>query len=404
MKNIIFIGGFYSDKLLRVQRKHSKGKITFANHNFEMSLVSGLLEQKDINLSIITAPGVGSYPHNNTQLFTYPDSFELSGCTVKSIGFCNLLVLNKLDMMYGILKELYYTIKKYNHEDVYLVVNTATVYLMFAVAIVRLFHPKQLNTTLIIPDIPSMMTSDSNGNSIKMKIRKQIDKIGMRLMRKYDNYVLLSKQMLDFLPINSNHIVMDGIINPAKMDSSLQTEFMDDMEIILYTGSIQVKYGIMNLVNAFDLLEHKNVELWICGAGDAKNEIEKKAAENPSIKFFGLVDSEKAWLMQRQATVLVNPRTNDGEYTKYSFPSKTMEYLLSGKSVIMNRLPSIHEEYFEYAFAPQNETVEELAHTIDIVLAMDKKTRQDRAKRGKEFIINQKNSKVQVSRIMQMLN
>ena len=37
--------------------------------------------------------------------------------------------------------------------------------------------------------------------------------------------------------------------------------------------------------------------------------------------------SEKANEILQQADVLVNPRQNDDEYTKYSFPSKNIEYL-----------------------------------------------------------------------------
>ena len=41
----------------------------------------------------------------------------------------------------------------------------------------------------------------------------------------------------------------------------------------------------------------------------------------------------------------MNPRSADAEYTKYSFPSKTIEYLATGVPVVMNRLPGIPEEY-----------------------------------------------------------
>mgnify|MGYP003303651866 CR=1 FL=1 len=43
--------------------------------------------------------------------------------------------------------------------------------------------------------------------------------------------------------------------------------------------------------------------------------------------FTGKIDRSQVLALQRSATVLVNPRRNNEEYTKYSFPSKTMEYL-----------------------------------------------------------------------------
>ena len=85
----------------------------------------------------------------------------------------------------------------------------------------------------------------------------------------------------------------------------------------------------MNLVQAFENVKGNNIELWICGSGDSEAAIREAASRDSRIKFFGLVDSQTALKMQRQATILVNPRTSEGEYTKYSFPSKTIPQGLS---------------------------------------------------------------------------
>ena len=108
--------------------------------------------------------------------------------------------------------------------------------------------------------------------------------------------------------------------------------------------------------------------------------------------------------MQRQATVLVNPRTSEGEYTKYSFPSKTMEYLLSGKPTIINRLPGIPEEYYDYVFTPEDESIEALAECISNVLSLDKNILDARVEAGRNFIISQKNSVSQTKRIIDFIN
>ena len=159
----------------------------------------------------------------------------------------------------------------------------------------------------------------------------------------------------------------------------------------------------MNLVQAFQRISNPNVELWICGSGDSAEAIAAAAKQDTRIKFYGLVDSQTALKMQHQATILVNPRTSEGEYTKYSFPSKTMEYLLAGKSVIINRLPGIPEEYYNYAFTPVNESIEAFSQCIADVLNMDKEMRRQRAVGGRQFIINCKNSVVQMKRVLDMI-
>ena len=102
--------------------------------------------------------------------------------------------------------------------------------------------------------------------------------------------------------------------------------------------------------------------------------------------------------------LLVNPRTSEGEYTKYSFPSKTMEYLLAGRSVVINRLPGIPEEYYNYTYTPKDESMAALAACIIDVLNMDKEMRERKASAGRKFIIEQKNSVIQIARIMNMID
>lgn len=65
-------------------------------------------------------------------------------------------------------------------------------------------------------------------------------------------------------------------------------------------------------------------------------------------------------LLQVKCDVLVNPRSNNDEFTKYSFPSKTMEYLLSGSKVVMYPLSGIPQEYFEFITVVEGDSVEDL--------------------------------------------
>lgn len=48
-------------------------------------------------------------------------------------------------------------------------------------------------------------------------------------------------------------------------------------------------------------------------------------------------------MISKNADVLVNPRQNDDEYTKYSFPSKNIEYLMTGNAVMAYMLDGIPE-------------------------------------------------------------
>jgi hypothetical protein len=61
-----------------------------------------------------------------------------------------------------------------------------------------------------------------------------------------------------------------------------------------------------------------------------------------------MLTSAKAKEYIDMADVLVNPRPNNEEYTKYSFPSKNIEYLMTGKPVVgymLDGMPPIYKEF-----------------------------------------------------------
>ena len=400
-RTILFIGRFFPKKLYETILKDSKGKIVFSNHNFEMSLLSGLEEQKDIKLTSISCPSVYTYPYHNNRIWTKSEEYENENNHIKTTSFCNLPIINKLHQVLSLSLLLlrYYR----NHKDIEVIINTPSFFLMLGFFISKVFTKRIKSTTLIIPDIPSMVTILSSKQSIKTKIVGFLNRLSNLMMNKMDKYVLLTDAMKDFIKKDSvKYIVMEGLIDIQRVNVIKREYIVKDKNVILYTGSLYKIFGIMNLIEAFIQANLDNTELWICGSGEAADEIKEIAKNRDDIVFYGLVDSKTALNLQQQATILVNPRTSQGDYTKYSFPSKTIEYLLSGKVVVANRLPGIPNEYYEYIITPKNETISELSEVLKKIVFLSSEERAQIGIKGREFIIKNKNAKIQTRRILDM--
>lgn len=116
-----------------------------------------------------------------------------------------------------------------------------------------------------------------------------------------------------------------------------------------------------------------------------------------------MLQKEEVRLLQVRATLLVNPRHSNEEFTKYSFPSKTMEYLASGTSTLMCKLPAIPEEYFEYLYFFDDESIEGYARKIVEICNMDPEMLRVRGEKAREFILKEKNCYSQAKRIFDMV-
>ena len=375
-----------------------------SNHNFEMSLINGLCKQKDITLKCLTIPGVYSFPYNNKRFYTRAEIYQYKTTHIHSVGFCNLPIIKEIWSTIALILVLVKAFSKYEGDTVHVIINTPNNSLLNAVRFARIFTRKKITQTVIIPDIPSMVTAMDRQSFIKAILLHFRNKSSMKMTSLSNGLVLLTEAMTDFIKKPLPYIVMEGIVDVPTMDLSVNAGENDNpKEIILYTGTLRKIFGIMNLIEAFKRIDSPNVELWLCGSGDAHNDIVAAAKIDSRIKFYGLVSSQTALQLQNKATILVNPRTSDGEYTKYSFPSKTMEYLLSGKTTIINILPGIPEEYYKYVYTPKNESIDALAECISAVLKTNKEVRREKSAQGREFILTCKNSKIQTLRILDMI-
>ena len=123
---------------------------------------------------------------------------------------------------------------------------------------------------------------------------------------------------------------------------------MQKPSISLYAGKLYFRFGIRSLVEAFSLLQDSSYRLILCGNGDAVEYLQKCAMEDSRIILPGQVSPEKVQEYISSAAVLVNPRPNNEEYTKYSFPSKDIEYLSSGKPTVaflLDGMPKCYQDF-----------------------------------------------------------
>ena len=210
--------------------------------------------------------------------------------------------------------------------------------------------------------------------------------------------------MAQKLKIEVPFTVIEGI-------STSSDEFVDEMlsqkyqseKVVLYTGTLNFCFGIGNLVEAFSRMPDKDVKLIICGFGEAEEMIKEKQKTDDRIVYLGRVDRKQVLALQRKATVLVNPRQNNEEFTKYSFPSKNLEYLSAGVPVIAYKLDGIPDEYDDYLLYPTDDDVDSLTDVFKKVCSMEDEQRNALGEKGKKFVLNEKNSVAQTRKILDLL-
>ena len=171
----------------------------------------------------------------------------------------------------------------------------------------------------------------------------------------------------------------------------------------MYAGTLQYEFGIRTLLQAFEQIEDPDYALWICGSGEAADEISALSRKDPRIRFFGFVPKAEVNALQRQATVLVNPRQNEGEYVKYSFPSKTFEYLASGVPMIGYKLAGFPDDYDDCIFFVEGNSPEALRDRMVEVCSLSPEERAAFAAHARSFVLENKNCVKQTGKMVNMI-
>ena len=101
-----------------------------------------------------------------------------------------------------------------------------------------------------------------------------------------------------------------------------------------------------------------------------------------------------------EATILVNPRKNQGEYTKYSFPSKVLEYMSTGTTILMNKLDGIPNDYYNNVLL-FNLNIKDTLKEINM-MPIDEI--ESIGKRAKEWVLNNKEIHVVSEKVFNFIN
>lgn len=386
-KQLIFLGPLYPRSREEELRHWQKHPASAAPNVFQWSLLDGLAGQVD-KLSVVNVLPVGTWPKVCSKAVLPDGQWTEGNISGREIGCLNIPFFKQY-IRYRKTRRL---LEKMVRPGTEIVIYSA--YMPFLKAVYRL--PASVKVTAIITDLPEFYDLEQV-SVLRAWLRRRQNKIIYRDMERVDRFVVLTDRMVAPLRVGERPFLrMEGIYGGTPAPDSPAPG-----KAILYSGSLHRQYGILELLEAFRSLDDPQAELWICGSGDARQEVEAAAAADPRIRFFGFCTQREVADLRSRAAMLVNPRNNEGEYTKYSFPSKTMEYLASGKPVVMYRLDGVPEEYDPYLFYADD--LGGLSGAMEWVLHHPQEA-SPKAAAARQFILERKNAAYQAKRLLEFLN
>lgn len=398
MNELLWIGSYLNDEM--AARIRGLGYGNLAAFLSQKRILEGIEKVSGKTFDTIGVLSAEGYPKGK-ELYCRKRTFShADGATDTLVGFLNIKYLNKMFMGTSLAKEVRRQLKSRQSEtfDVF-IYEMRSACLKAAKAVKEMCPSARIH--LIVPDLPQFM--DLNASRLK-RMLKALDWISIKGNMQYvDDYILYAAPMAEYLGLkDGSWMVMEGSISQdiADRECLYPESRQDDKHIVMYSGSIKRGFGIQHLLDAMQLLDN-SYELWFTGGGDYADVVKSYAEHDKRIKFYGILPTTEDLIkLQMQADMLVNMRNPDEPASRYCFPSKLFEYMVSGTPVISCRLGGIPDEYFNYLIEIPELTAVSIAETIRKVAGMPVPKRRKLGEESKNFILTRKNKNVQARRII----
>ncbi len=247
----------------------------------------------------------------------------------------------------------------------------------------------------IVTDVPELMVT---GHS-----EKQV-KLCHKVINNCDKFVFLTEAMNERLnPKGKPYIIIEGVCD-SHVDEQSLSQPENSIKKCFYAGLLDVEYGVKNMVDGFLKADIDGAELHICGKGPYEGELKSIAEKDKRVIFHGSVLNKDVVIMEKSCDLLINPRPVSGEFTKFSFPSKILEYMSSGTAALATDLPGIPKDYFDYLLKIDDDTSSGIAKAIEKALSLSKSELNIIGGKAKKWVIANKSQKMQGLRLLQFIN
>lgn len=266
----------------------------------------------------------------------------------------------------------------------------------------RVAQKEGIKVFAYVTDYPSLATSIhvKNVSLFRKMLQGVYDKFADHDLTKYDGYILVAEALKDLIGINNKpYLVIEDVITVPNEEIKIENK-KSGLFTIVYGGALCERFGVNKLADAVHIISNDNVAIHFYGSGESVAYIEGLNKKDARICYCGQVSFDELQKIQQKASLLVNPRPSNESFAAYSFPSKTLSYMLSGTPVLTTRIPGIPESYKPYLLWFDNEDTRSMTKKIEEIISTPNEELRELGKKAFVYAKTEKNGLAQTSRLI----
>lgn len=232
---------------------------------------------------------------------------------------------------------------------------------------------------------------------------RSMEKAAEKYITKIDGRIVINERIINHYAPEQSFLLVDGGINNHVISKLFPlSPTKGDEFTFLLAGLLWDQNGtklVLDTLKAHPEIKGKFV---FAGQGNDVDIITEQAKTDSRIIYAGMLNQEELFKLYEKSDVLLNLRIEEEE--DFHFPSKLLEYLVTGKHVISTPIAHAERDYGDFITFVRDVTPDGLAKVINKVCSKSKEELVTMGISAREFMLNERNWKAQTNRIINYLS
>lgn len=231
------------------------------------------------------------------------------------------------------------------------------------------------------------------------KMEKQAEKYIPRL----DGRIVINEAIISHYSPGKDYLLVDGGINEHVASNlfSLKESTNKRLKLVL-AGMLWDQNGTKLILDCLAKYPELDVEVYFAGQGIDVPLIRGAALHDGRIKYVGLLDQKSLFRLYSEADVLLNLRLE--EEVDFHFPSKLLEYLVTGKHVVSTPVAHAERDYGAYMSLLHDKTPDGLAKLLKELISRSQADMLSQGRDAREFMLANRNWDVRTREMIEYIN
>jgi len=329
-KNILYICSFISQE---INKKYGGRRYSPAGYRKKLGLIQSMRVYR-INPVIVSPVNANIFPPKYFGNFT--KYFEKLGVIVYYPSVISIIFINELFLVFSTIYTIIKLRKKYKFDSV--VFYNYNLYTTLPAFFCKLFY----NVPIVIEYEDGLFSSNNLWVAVNARLLE-------RVFGKFINGAIINTSNFIKHIKTKNYCIIRGFVDLDIIEKDFSQYYYKEKEknIILFAGQFDAVRGIDTFLKVCQgiLSKRDNIEFWITGYGkdqyvaDVKRKFEQITGNK--CRFWGYTKREKYIDLISKADILVNLQKTSNVFSRYSFPSKLIEFMASGNVVVSTKVSDL---------------------------------------------------------------